>query len=200
MRKLNKSLVIILGSFLIVIGLGLISYKYIKIYTEDKSEEQKIEEFYQLQDIEVKEEAIVEPKSNYKKKDEVNYIAILKISKINLTKGLVDRNSYLNNIKYNVQILNESDSPDTINGNVILIAHSGTGRISYFRNLHKLNIGDIATIDYQNKTYKYELYKKYEIEKNGKATIYKDIQESTLTLITCVSNTNKQLVLIFKYK
>ena len=36
----------------------------------------------------------------------------------------------------------------------------------------------------------------YDIEKKGKALIKKDSKNSTITLITCRSNTNKQIVLI----
>jgi sortase (surface protein transpeptidase) len=67
--------------------------------------------------------------------EKMNYIAILKIPKINLERGLVDPNSYLNDVKYNVEILDESSMPDEIGGNVILASHSGTARISYFKNL-----------------------------------------------------------------
>ena len=36
----------------------------------------------------------------------------------------------------------------------------------------------------------------YEINKNGTAHIIRNADETTLTLITCISNTNKQIVYI----
>ena len=63
-----------------------------------------------------------------KPKVKYDYIAVLKIPKINLERGLVDRNSYSNNVNYNIQILSNSSMPDEKNGNVILAAHSGNGR------------------------------------------------------------------------
>ena len=133
-----------------------------------------------------------------KPKVKYNYIAVLKIPKINLEKGLVEKNSKYNNINYGVQILKESDSPDVINGNVILAAHSGTANISYFRNLDKLDLGDDAIIYYQGNTYNYKVVKKYDVDKTGKIIIKRDRNTSTLTLITCRHNTDKQIVIILE--
>ena len=38
----------------------------------------------------------------------------------------------------------------------------------------------------------------YEIEKNGYAHIVRNAEKSTLTLITCKHNTNKQIVVIWE--
>ena len=86
--------------------------------------------------------------------------------------------------------------PDEVNGNVILAAHSGNARISYFRNLDKLNIGDEISIDYKSNIYKYRVSDIYLIDKNGKAEIIRNINKSTLTLITCKHNKKKQIVVI----
>ena len=50
-----------------------------------------------------------------------------------------------------------SAMPNVKNGNLILIAHSGTAYIAYFRNLYKLNINDYAYITYKGEKYKYKL-------------------------------------------
>ena len=156
-----------------------------------------IEEFYNNEDIseEIHEEPVEEVKEE-KPKEKINYIAILKIPKIKLERGLVDPKSYLNNINYNIEILKESSMPDEVNGNVILAAHSGNARISYFRNLDKLNIGDEISIDYKSNIYKYRVSDVYLIDKNGTAEIIRNINKSTLTLITCKHNTKKQIVVI----
>ena len=135
-------------------------------------------------------------KKESKTKVKYDYVAVLKIPKINLEKGLVAKDSKYNSINYGVEILKESDSPNVINGNVILAAHSGTANISYFRNLDKINVGDEATIIYNGKTYNYKFVKIYDVEKTGKAVIKRDSNTSTLTLVTCRHNTNKQIVLI----
>lgn len=195
--KRNKSWLIIIGSFLILGGAGLIGYDYYSNRMMDNQENKAIDEFYQ---VEEQEEIIEEPKQEEvkeeKKEEKINYIAILKIPKIKLVRGLVDRNSYLNNVKYNVEILKDSASPEEQNGNVILAAHSGNARISYFRNLDKLVLGDDISLEYKSKTYKYKIVDIYLIEKTGKAEIVRNKNKNTLTLITCKHNTNKQIVII----
>ena len=200
-KRRKKSWFIIIGSLIIVLGFSLLSFDFIKPYVDENTEEKSLEQFY------IKEEQIIdkndkitsdEVEKEKKPKVKYNYIAVLKIPKINLEKGLVEKNSKYNNINYGVQILKESDSPDVINGNVILAAHSGTANISYFRNLDKLDLGDDAIIYYQGNTYNYKVVKKYDADKTGKINIKRDRNTSTLTLITCRHNTDKQIVIILE--
>lgn len=201
----RKSQLLIVGSLLIIIGLGIIGGKVITNYLDKKQEESLINDFYKEQeeyvvDVPVMEEELVqeeereqEVKSNT---PEINYIAVLKIPKIDLEKGLASKDSYWNNVNRNIQILSESDMPDVENGNVILASHSGNGKVSYFRKLNKLQNDDIVSIFYNGKEYKYKMVNSYEIEKNGYAHIVRNKEKSTLTLITCKHNTNKQIVVI----
>lgn len=201
----RKSQLLIVGSLLIIIGLGIIGGKVITNYLDKKQEESLINDFYKEQeeyvvDVPVMEEELVqeeereqEVKSNT---PEINYIAVLKIPKIDLEKGLATKDSYWNNVNRNIQILSESDMPDVENGNVILASHSGNGKVSYFRKLNKLQNDDIVSIFYNGKEYKYKMVNSYEIEKNGYAHIVRNKEKSTLTLITCKHNTNKQIVVI----
>ena len=200
-KRRKKSCFIIIGSLIIVLGFSLLSFDFIKPYVDENTEEKSLEQFY------IKEEQIIdkndkttsdEVEKEKKPKVKYNYIAVLKIPKINLEKGLVEKSSKYNNINYGVQILKESDSPDVINGNVILAAHSGTANISYFRNLDKLDLGDDAIIYYQGNTYNYKVVKKYDADKTGKINIKRDRNTSTLTLITCRHNTDKQIVIILE--
>ena len=195
--KKNKSWLII-GSFLIITGIGLIGYDYYSNKVINDNEDIAIAEFYQNEEIveEVIEEPSEEKPKEEKEQEQINYIAVLKIPKIKLVRGLVDRNSYLNNTKYNVEILKDSSMPDIVNGNVILAAHSGNARISYFKNLDKLKLGDDISIEYKSKTYKYKVVDIYLIDKTGTAEIIRNKDKSTLTLITCKHNTNKQIIVI----
>ena len=197
-KRRKKSWFIIIGSLIIVLGFSLLSFDFIKPYVDENTEEKSLEQFY------IKEEQIIdkndkttsdEVEKEKKPKVKYNYIAVLKIPKINLEKGLVEKSSKYNNINYGVQILKESDSPDVINGNVILAAHSGTANISYFRNLDKLDLGDDAIIYYQGNTYNYKVV---DADKTGKINIKRDRNTSTLTLITCRHNTDKQIVIILE--
>lgn len=124
-------------------------------------------------------------------KPENNYIGMLEISKINLKKGFVEPKSKYNDIKYNVTIIEGSNFPNVNKGNFILAAHSGTGEIAYFKNLYKLKVGDKATITYEGIEYTYKITKIYNQKKQGYVTIYRDVNKTTLTLITCTKNNKK---------
>lgn len=195
-NKSNKSLVI-LGSLFLISGLSLI---VLIIYTtfKTKSEEDiALDNFYiEEKQIENTDDTTTEDVVEEKKETSINYIAVLRIPKINLKRGLVDKDSKYNNIKYNIMIHKESDAPDKEGGNVILVAHSGTAGVSYFRNVDKLSLGDEIYLDYNSQTYSYKITNIYDIEKTGIAPIRKETTKSTITLITCRHNTNKQIVVI----
>ena len=198
--KGRKDQLIIVGSFLILLGISVVGGKYLYNYLLDRAEDIKIEEFYEMQetidDETIIEETPTEEKQEEPKQDNTNYIAVIKIPKIGLEKGLCEKGSYCNNVNRNIQILKESTYPDIPNGNFILAGHSGTGRVSYFRNLYKLEQDDEVSIFYQGKEYKYKVVNMYDIEKTGIANIVRNKEKTTLTLITCRHNTNKQIVVI----
>lgn len=198
--KGRKSQLIIVGSLLILIGISAVGGKYLYNYLLDKSEDIKIEEFYEIQeeitDEVMPEEIPTDEKKETTTQDNTNYVAVIKIPKIGLEKGLCEKDSSCNNVNKNIQILKESTYPDIANGNFILAGHSGNGRVSYFKNLNKLAQDDEISIFYQGKEYKYKVVNMYDIEKTGTANIIRNKEKTTLTLITCRHNTNKQIVVI----
>lgn len=194
-KRKNKSWFIIIGSLLFLTGIGFISYDYFSNKQIDNEEEQALEEFYNIEE-DIIEDTPVEPQKVEEVKEQINYIAVLKIPKIGLERGLVDPNSYLNNVNYNLEFIKGSSMPDQENGNVIIAGHSGSARISYFRKLDQLVIGDEASINYKGKVYNYKIVDIYDIDKIGTAEIIREKNKSTLTLITCRHNTKKQIVVI----
>lgn len=198
--KIKNKWSIIVGCFLIITGIGLITYDYLSNKKINKQEEQALEEFYKIESDIVELEDKTQEKEEVKEQTKINYIAVLKIPKIGLERGLVDPNSYLNNIDYNLAFLNGSSMPDQVNGNVLIAGHSGTARISYFRKLDQLAIGDNVFIIYNGKTYNYDVVDIYDIEKTGTAEIQVSKNKRTLTLITCRHNTNKQIIIICEQK
>ena len=203
----RKGQLLIVGSFLIIIGIGILGGKIVNNYLDKKQEQDLINNFYEQQeeyvvDVPVMEEELVEEEvvEQEEKKETttptINYIAVIKIPKIGLEKGLASKGSYWNNVNRNIEILSESDMPDVENGNVILAGHSGNSGVSYFRKINKLQNDDNVSIVYNGKEYKYKMVNSYEIEKNGYAHIVRNAEKSTLTLITCKHNTDKQIVVI----
>ena len=116
------------------------------------------------------------------------YIGYLIIPKINLTKGFLDKRSSENDVEKNILVVSGSNYPDTEKGNLILAGHSGTGWKAFFNDLYKLNIGDVAYINYKGKKYIYNIVNIYTQPKVGKLAIYRNYDKTTLTLITCTNN------------
>ena len=139
-------------------------------------------------DIVVSDDDINASKDNDTKK---NYIGYLEIPRISLRYGFVAKNSYYNHVNRNIQVINVSDFPDIEGGNLIIAGHSGNSRVSYFKNLYKLKIGDIAKVTYKNNLYTYKIVDIYKEKKDGSITIKRDMTKTTLTLITCTYRDEK---------
>jgi len=139
-------------------------------------------------------------KKGKKGQDLDKYVAVLKIPKIKLEKGLYAKTSKYNSIEYNIMIHEASNTPEEKKGNVILVAHSGTADIAFFKNLYKLKKGDVAEIYYHGNRYTYKIVNIYDVEKTGTVEIDRDYNKESLTMITCRHGTNKQIVLISELK
>lgn len=211
LNKDNKKVVsVTVGVLLVTLGLLIVFSDYLKekknrafeivnleLYNlEEKNDDGEVEND-ELEDIEKEEQPpeVIEPPSieQPEQAPEVQepayyYIGILEIPKIGLKKGFVDPNSPYNNVDANITIIPTSTLPDIDKGNFILAAHSGTGYISYFKNLYKLGLGDYAYIYYNNIKYTYKIVDIYKEPKTGSVAIYRDYNETVLTLITCTKN------------
>lgn len=198
-KEKNKSQLYIIGSLLLLIGISILSFKFYIYYKDAKLEKNILNEFYEEQEVikenidDLKENNQVEVKEEII--DTTNYVAVLKIPKINLEKGLVAKDSIDNNVEKNIQILNESSMPDKENGNVILAGHNGNGSTSYFRNIHKLSLDDEVSIYYNGYEYKYKVMNSYKVKKTGQVNIIRNNDKNTLTLITCYGE-DKQLIVV----
>lgn len=196
-KKKFKSQFLVIGSLSILVGISIIGYHIYSDYRLKNIEDNNIQEFFNEEQNEetIQEEVFVEVEN--KKVDETNYdyIAVLEIPKINLKRGL-SQDKYYNNVNRNIEILKGSTMPNISKGNFILAGHSGSGRVAYFRNLNKLTIGDISYIYYGGIKYTYKVNNIYDVEKTGTATITRDLNKTTITMITCRHNTNKQIVII----
>ncbi len=116
------------------------------------------------------------------------YLGEIEIPKISLRKGFYSKESNLNNVKFNLYVMPTSSYPDVQNGNFIIAGHSGNYNNSYFKDLYKLSEGDQIYIYYNNVKYVYEIKKIYLQDKTGTISIYRNLEKTTLTLITCTLN------------
>ncbi len=120
--------------------------------------------------------------------DYSKYLGVLEIPNIGLKRGFYNIGSRYNNIQYNVTMVEGSTLPDVVNGNLILMAHSGDAYISYFAYLYRLNIGDHVFVTYAGRKYTYQIVNIYEVPKNGIVQIYRNYDRTSLTMITCTKN------------
>ncbi|MBQ8193586.1 MAG: sortase [Bacilli bacterium] len=205
MKKINFKYQVAAGVILIVGGTLALLSNYIKekrdvVFSEMNLtlsmllEENKVEEEIEPIDNSNEEENDEQIQSEEEnKKENINYtyeeyLGIIDIPKINLYRGFYNKNSSLNNVKFNLYVLPESNYPDIDKGNLMIAGHSGNYNNSYFANLYKLVEGDEITIHYNNSKYIYKISKIYYEEKDGTVRILRNSEKTTLTLITCTKD------------
>lgn len=151
---------------------------------EEKKVEKQVEEFIS---------------STVQEKKEDEYLGVLEIPTIHLKRGFYSITSKKNNVDKNIQVIETSLMPEEKYSSLILASHSGSSKISFFKNLYKLKLKDIAFIYYKEKKYTYELVNIYNEKKDGTIAIRRDKEQTNLTLITCdKKNKTLQNVYIFK--
>ena len=174
-----------------------------KIYLEFKIEKPK-EELNQVlnksniiqetQTLSIKTTIEETPKIKYTPLPDTS-IGTLKINKINLFNKIYPINDPLNNIEKNVTILNYSNEPSNDNSIIFIAAHSGTGKLAFFKNLNKLEINDTIELTYKNKLYTYQIKDIWEIKKTGNISVEKE-NSNQLVLTTCSpTKDNYQLII-----
>ena len=200
----NLKMNIVASVMLIIVGIGFLLNNFIndernQVYSEinmsilkDKEESENVN--IDFVDEEADEE---ETSTSIEEENQTNidnsqvyeyYIATLEIPKIDFSRGFYDKSSSLNKLYTNIKMLNESSYPDEDNGNVIIAGHSGNYFNSYFGNLWKLSIGDVAYINYKNIKYEYKIVNIYTEAKDGDVLIKRNPNKSVLTLITCTKD------------
>lgn len=194
-KNKRYSLIIFLGIFLLLLGISYNIYNHYQQKKQDSVDNEKVEEFFEIKEEKDSDEEVSVETPTVKEETD-NYIGVLEIPKINLKKGIVDKTSASNNVNKNIYTLKETNLPDEqINSHIILAGHSGNSYISFFKNLKKLDMKDKINFYYKGVKYIYEVSNRYEIEKTG-TTDLKITNKSDITLITCISGTNKQVVYV----
>lgn len=173
MKQLNIK-IISFGILLILLSLSFTISKKVKMKLKQNEETKQIELFLS--------------------QGQTPYIAVLEIPKIKLKKGLYDIENKMNTVEKGIYISPVSTFPNNKESHLILASHSGNSSISYFKNLNKLQQNDEVILYYLNKKYIYKVTKQEEIKKTGTYS-YKEEKENTLILITCIKNSNRQLVI-----
>ena len=222
MKAFRLQLLKLVGYTLFVFSVVILGSNAFYVFSASKNDQEMLENFYRGEkqakiDIEIKN--VMDIAKNFLRNIDVNvddindeadttpvyeepieddYVAVLSIPKIGLKRGLYHKGYYKNSIEYNVTIHEKSDSPEVDKGNVILMAHSGTGNIAFFKDVYKLVIGDTASIEYNGKKYTYKIVNTYDVPKTGTVEIKRNYDKNVMTLITCRHGTNYQIVVILE--
>ena len=199
---LTRKQQITIGIWLVVIGVAFLTSEYfiakkLKAYDTINFELSDIPQY--LEEIPEVPDENLNDIDNDEFVNQPYFVGRLEIPKINLIKGFTAIKSPQNNVNRNIEVMKESNYPDVDKGNFIISGHNGTGAVSYFRNLHKLKTGNIANVYYKGYIYKYSLINIYDVKKTGKIRLYRDLNKTTLTLITCKTGNieTQQTVYVF---
>lgn len=201
-EKIKDNLITIIGILLIIISISVVMYDNYKENQKVLENVELVENFFEIENNPVeeqKEEVVIKDEEDKKTSSSptYNYIAVLEIPSIKLKRGLVDYKSKYNNIKYNIQIIENSQMPDIENSNLILAGHNGTSNVSFFNDLDKLKEDSLVYVYYNNIKYIYKINNNYEVKKDGRVEIIRNRNKTTITLITCKKDSeDKQLVYI----
>lgn len=214
-NNLKKSQILLIGSFLILVGIYILFNGYFERLKEEiyedfrlsfikddqvsSSDSNKVTDSEGVSNLDTSS-SNSNTNSNTAPKKSYQYIGYLEIPKIKLKRGFLNKDSKYNNIEYNIMVSYNADYPDVVNGNFILVAHSGDAYISFFAYLYKLKEGDKAYVTYGGNKYTYQLVKIEEQPKTGTVAIHRPNYEvSGLTLITCTKNNDStQTIYIFE--
>ena len=153
---LNKIVLTLLSAITLTFSL-LYAYNTVEKITVEKTNTEKVLNYYQ----ESSHKKVVD------KKSEEDYLGILHIPSINLTRGFYKQTSSLNNVNKNIYYVKESIPLEYSSSMLILAAHRGNSKVSFFNDLDKLNLGSTIYLDYKGKRYTYILSNKYDELKDG---------------------------------
>ena len=185
MRMINK-IITILIIFLLIWSFGnIINREYDKMVVQKQVES----------NVNMPSEKPQVIEKSMAKSDEPAYKAILEIPKLNLKRGFYDSSSNLNQVDKNITLLEPPKLNDLEENLVVIAAHSGSSRVSFFHNLGIVDINDNTYIYFAGQKYNYQVVNKYETAKDGTLEIYNN-DKGYLYLTTCSeTDKTKQLVL-----
>lgn len=213
-KNVKKSHILLFGSLLVFLGLIILSFNhFLKLREEVFSdilvamslEKNSLEDEVVLDDTPIVSNVTINDNvvdnsgsnNNYKPIDYSKYLGVLEIPSIRLKRGFYGTNSRYNNIQYNIAVVDKSSMPDVVNGNLILMGHSGDAWNAYFDSLFRMQMGADMYVTYAGNVYHYVLRNMYNVDKTGRVRIVRDYNITTLTLITCNKYDNtKQTVFI----
>jgi len=188
-----KKVILIISILFISCGLMLLTYNMFLNKTQEKIEEEQLIDFFEKFDNENAGIVSEETEEHFIVN---NYLGVIEIPSISLETGIVMSNSNFSTMNKSVSIYPNSNMPNEVNGNFVLFAHTGSSRVSYFKNIHKLVNGDEVYIYYNNVKYTYKVINKYNVSMYDYTPLNKMKGKTIITLMTCKKGDNKYRTII----
>lgn len=171
-KRRKISILGVVGMLLILSGVGMIGYKFVSDYMENKSIQNELDDFF---DQPFAEEGVIPAEADGET------LGAIKIDSIDVNHLVMQSANwdYLNRyvVAWPDKTLDE--------GNFSIAGHNGACASCVFRDFDKLKNGEIVTLTTKDKIYTYEIY-------DIKTVVYTDVSvlddvpdKVTLTLVTC---------------
>lgn len=176
----NKKVVIISGILIIISTFIYNGYYLYNYYTDYYNNKNAIGVF-------------TDNKIGYNYDERYDYEYLIEIPEIGLKRGIVNTSNKYNDVKYNIELIDSNDKY------MILASHSGNNYNSYFRDLDKLELGDVIKIYDNDKIYEYVYSDSYVVEKNGEMSLFYDDDKKVIMLVTCSNDDNNSQIVYIGY-
>lgn len=179
-NKKKRSFLGIVGTIMIIVGLGFIAWDFGTTYIQRKSIEKEMQDFFNAP-------LLTDDDSVPKEASDKNLWGMIQIDKLDINFPIIksDDWSYLN--RYLVAWEQSTNPPEK--GNFSIAGHNGRCASCVFRNFDKLEKKDtIRLVDKEN-IYTYEIYDIFKVFYTDTSVLNETKDKTTVTLVTCTEQT-----------
>ncbi|MGX4598552.1 class D sortase [Faecalimicrobium sp. JNUCC 81] len=176
----------IIARLLIVIGLCIVGGSLYTNYKVEKANNDIVEAYENLIENSINGDKSIKKdknKKSYSDKLPENIIGVLKIPKIDL-KVVVQEGTDMETLKYAVGHFKETSMPGEA-GNFAVAGHRAYTYNKFFSNLDKIQTGDSIEILNNDGLHTYEVTSSEVVEPDQVEVLKSDLDEKSITLITC---------------
>ncbi len=179
-NKKKRSFLGIVGTIMIIVGLGFIAWDFGTTYIQRKSIEKEMQDFFNAP-------LLTDDDSVPKEASDKDLWGMIQIDKLDINFPIIksDDWSYLN--RYLVAWEQSTNPPEK--GNFSIAGHNGRCASCVFRNFDKLEKKDtIRLVDKEN-IYTYEIYDIFKVFYTDTSVLNETKDKTTVTLVTCTEQT-----------
>lgn len=182
-KKNNKSFLTILGTIMIIAGLGFIAWDLGTTYFERQSIDKEMQEFFNAPVLSEDQTTQTVPQEA----TDQELWGMIQIDKLDLNFPIIISDDWNYLSRYLVAWEQSTLPPGE--GNFSVAGHNGRCASCVFRNFEKLDNGDTVRLLDKENTYIYEIYDIFEVFYTDTSVLNETKGETTLTLVTCTEQT-----------